>query len=481
MNHKSLKFENGIKKMAQEILQIISKEEIEKIARDVGFVQREGKIKAWQFLYLCAFSELDISKDTLVEMTAILGAKTNIDVSSQAIDQRFNCRAVNFLKTLFSNFLKNNILLYSNIPCIWDSHFERIRIADSTSFQVPEIYKDEYPGSGGSAKISGVKIQLEYELKTGNFMHIDIGPASNSDNTFGSKIKDTFKPKDLSLRDLGYFSFKDFKDIESKGAFYISRLKPNIAVYVKSEDVEYYKNGKPRKSTLFKRTSLLDIANKMYEGEILEIDEVFVGRIEKRKERLIIYKLTNEQLKKRKEKLEYTAKKKGITKSVNTIELLGITIYITNVEPDIVHKNQIHKFYSLRWQVEIIFKIWKSIFHLSRVKPVKIERFKCQLYGKLILLILSSIIMFKMRSELLQSKNFEMSEIKSAEIVSQYIQEIYFGFVNKELDINIVLLIQIFDCIRKNGRKSRRKGKKTVFDILGVPHNYLEQRSDAVA
>ena len=42
MKYKSLNLENSLKDMAQEILQIISKEEIEKIARDVGFVQREG-------------------------------------------------------------------------------------------------------------------------------------------------------------------------------------------------------------------------------------------------------------------------------------------------------------------------------------------------------------------------------------------------------------------------------------------------------
>jgi len=344
MKYNSLKLENSIKEMSQEILKIISKEEIEKIAREVGFVQREGKIKAWQFLYLCAFSELDISKDTLVTMTASLGSKTNTDVSSQAIDQRFNNRAVEFLKILFTKLLENNILLNSNIPCVWDSYFERIRIVDSTSFQVPEIYKDEYPGSGGSAKISGVKIQLEYELKTGDFMHIDVEPAKGSDNTFGSKIKDTFKPKDLSLRDLGYFNFKDFKDIESKGAFYISRLKPNIAVYLKNEDVIHYKNGNPQKETLFKRANLVDVASKMNEGEILEIEEAFVGRIEKRKERLIIYKLTEEQLKKRKEKVEYTAKKKGIKKSANTIELLGITVYITNIKYETLTKSQIHEF-----------------------------------------------------------------------------------------------------------------------------------------
>ncbi|APM38848.1 transposase [Clostridium kluyveri] len=75
---------------------------------------------------------------------------------------------------------------------------------------------------------------------------------------------------------------------------------------------------------------------------------------------------------------------------------------------------QIHEIYSLRWQVELIFKIWKSIFHISNVKPVKIERFKCQLYGKLILLVLSSIVMFKMRAELLEKNRFGASEIKAA-------------------------------------------------------------------
>ncbi len=46
---------NNMQQMIKQILKIISKEEIELIARDVGFVQRQGKIHPWQFLYLCAF------------------------------------------------------------------------------------------------------------------------------------------------------------------------------------------------------------------------------------------------------------------------------------------------------------------------------------------------------------------------------------------------------------------------------------------
>jgi len=55
-----------IKALSKELLKYFDKEEIEKIAKETGFVQRSSKLKAWQFLYLSVFSELGISKDTLV-------------------------------------------------------------------------------------------------------------------------------------------------------------------------------------------------------------------------------------------------------------------------------------------------------------------------------------------------------------------------------------------------------------------------------
>jgi hypothetical protein len=164
---------NGIKQLSKQLLKYFSKEEIEKIARKVGFVQREGKLKAWQFLYLCAFSQLDVSKDTLVTMSANLSSKIKTTVSIQAIDQRLNDKAIEFLKEIFTRLLNSVTLTNSTIPTIWDAHFNRIRIVDSTAFQVPEIYKSVSPCSGGNSQPSGLKIQLEYELKSGNFMHIE--------------------------------------------------------------------------------------------------------------------------------------------------------------------------------------------------------------------------------------------------------------------------------------------------------------------
>ncbi|WP_442781462.1 hypothetical protein [Clostridium sp. CF011] len=45
-------------------------------------------------------------------------------------------------------------------------------------------------------------------------------------------MRDTIKVGDLILRDLGYFNFEDFLYLEDRDAFYISRLKPNISVYI---------------------------------------------------------------------------------------------------------------------------------------------------------------------------------------------------------------------------------------------------------
>ncbi|WP_432406387.1 transposase [Wukongibacter sp. M2B1] len=162
------------------------------------------------------------------------------------------------------------------------------------------------------------------------------------------------------------------------------------------------------------------------------------------------------------------------------MKLLGITIYITNTNSSVITNDQIYEIYSLRWQIEIIFKIWKSIFTISNVKPVKIERFKCQLYGKLILLILSSVIMFRIRNELLHREQLEASEIKSSEIIKQYIKRIYLGLLNTPSKVYKVL-VEIYLCIKRNGRKSHRKGQKTFFDILVVSHHYQEKACKFVA
>lgn len=58
---------------------------------------------------------------------------------------------------------------------------------------------------------------------------------------------------------------------------------------------------------------------------------------------------------------------------------------------------QIQDFYSIRWQIEIIFKTSKSLFHIHEWHNIKRERLEFQIYGILIALFLCSSTMFQMR------------------------------------------------------------------------------------
>ncbi|WP_412676493.1 transposase [Aneurinibacillus migulanus] len=75
-------------------------------------------------------------------------------------------------------------------------------------------------------------------------------------------------------------------------------------------------------------------------------------------------------------------------------------------------KEAVYALYSLRWQIEILFKVWKSIFRIHRIKKVKKERLNCHLYGTLISILISSNVTFKIRSLLYQKEKRRSVNIK---------------------------------------------------------------------
>lgn len=58
------------------------------------------------------------------------------------------------------------------------------------------------------ANTSDIKIQLEYNLLNGQFLHVYTGPGKQNDKTYGSTCLQTVQKGDLCIRDLGYFDLK---------------------------------------------------------------------------------------------------------------------------------------------------------------------------------------------------------------------------------------------------------------------------------
>lgn len=114
-----------------------------------------------------------------------------------------------------------------------------------------------------------------------------------------------------------------------------------------------------------------------------------------------------------------------------------------------------------------MFKIWKSIFKINQVKKVKIERFKCFLYGRLIALLLSSSIVFTAKNIILEETNQDISEIKSFGSIFQYLPKLATIILKTE-----IYLLQFLKKITLNFKrfclKTNKKQKKSVNDILKI-------------
>ncbi len=471
---------NELQLFAQELQQSVSPQVLEELARKEGFVRRSSKFGAKELVALCVWISQQVASTPLTHLCSSLETSTEVLMSPEGLNQRFNESAVDLLKQVLSNLLTKKMGAEEVVPNHYDSFFSRIRILDSTTFQLPDPFASDYQGSGGSSHTAGVKIQLEYDLLSGQFLHVHSGEGRENDKTFGSTSLHNVRKKDLFLRDLGYFDLNDLLTIHEKGAYYISRLKVNTRVYIENEAPEYYLNGKVKKGSLYTRIDMEEIMNQLQPGETYEITEAYIGSNHKLRSRVIIHRLTEEQTEKRLKDQETREKKKGITYKERSKRLSALNVYIINAPTKQVPMNQVHDLYSLRWQIEILFKTWKSFFKINKCKEIKKERLECHLYGQLISILLCSSTMFQMRQLLLKKKKCELSEYKAIYIIMDYYPLLHKCLQQRTEEI-VSVLKRLFHLLEKLGRKCHRYEKKTVFDILRVVYQSTMSQENVAA
>ena len=462
---------------SQELARHLSPHSLSQLAKKIGFVTRSSKFRAQDLVSLCALLSQRVAVTSLNQLCSTLEVSTGITISPEGLNQRFNESAVEFLQHVFSLLLRQKLVGTGTMQSTYATTFSRIRILDSTTFQLPDVFATHYQGSGGLSHTAGIKIQLEYDLHSGQFIHVHTGHGKENDKTYGTTCLESINPKDLFIRDLGYFDLEDLHTIHEQKAYYVSRLKLNTRVYQKNEHPETFRNGTVKKQSEYIQLSMESVMEELQPGETREIPDVYIGMYQKLPARLVVYRLTDMQMRKREKDQVIREKKKGLTYSEKSKKLSAMNFYITNIPSEWVPGSHLHELYSLRWQVEILFKTWKSFFQIQRCKEIKRERLECHLYGQLIGILLCSSTLFRMR-QLLWRKKKELSEYKAFYMIKDYMPLLHEA-IQKDTEQISKVLLRLFLLIEKNGRKSHRYEKKTVFDILGVVYEYTTSQQRA--
>ncbi len=351
----------------------LSEEMIDSIARETNFMKRKRKVPASCFVNTLLFNENEQANISLPDLTSDLNQVYGIDVSKEALHKKFTPEAVNFLKGVLGELLSKQLKSLCGVA--FSLHFPQIKIKDSTKFSLPDSYEDYYKGYGNFSKKNGlICIQYEYDLVSGNWISIDLTKGLRNDQQDSKETVSVISKGDLHIRDLGYITPTYLSAVVDKNAFFLNRLPPNAGVFNKKmKPLDWKKIDRS-----FKKNSLIS----------QELD-VLVYEKNKIPCRLIIERVSDEEYKKRLEKAIKKAKSRGVGISNLYKIKLRYNTFINNVSASIMPIEIIRKTYYLRWQIELVFKTWKSFFHIDKIKKVKRERLECQLVAKLIWIMIN--------------------------------------------------------------------------------------------
>jgi hypothetical protein len=380
------------------LTEFFSADQIEASARRTKFVQRASKITGKLFLALVTFGRWSAPKTTLAQLAAKAAhVEQPVDVTPEALQQRMNERAVAFLRDM----IQTAFTQLHTADTVGDetlfAAFGRVHIADSTGFGLPESLKEQFPGAGGSGAKAGAKIQLVWDYKSHTFDHFALLPWNIPDNIYVDTVVEVAQPHSLFLFDLGYFKLAAFAKIAAAQAYFLSRLNHQTTL----------------REVVGGRHQLLDLSRCLaHETRSLLEEAVVLGARERVAARLIAVRMPEAIVNERRRQARAVAKKRGYTPSQAHLTLLAWNLFITNVPATVWPPQTVCVAYSLRWQVELVFKTWKSGLHLATVTTTTKHSTLCYLYGRMLLILLTYALCPTLCTTLWQKQQREVSLLK---------------------------------------------------------------------
>jgi hypothetical protein len=333
------------------LLETVLGDGAEELAKKHGVIQRQRKFTGTILLRMLVLTLLKKPLATFANWS-LTAAQLGISVTATAVEKRFTSSLVNFLKEALKRSLQEVVVAQPISGGLLD-RFTAVYIGDSTSISLPDELKDQFAGRGGTGDCcqAALKLQVRWNLKTGELPQVLIEDGKASD----VKSPIAHQPPQagsMEIFDLGYFSVERFRRLRDHKAFFISRLQHGVAVF----DAD---NGP---------VSLCEFLEAKAVNGVVDV-RVKLGKNERFGCRLIALRVPEEIANRRRQKARENACKHGRASSGEYLELLGWSLFVTNASEELLNWKEIVVLYRSRWQIELLFKLWKSHNQLAHRRP----------------------------------------------------------------------------------------------------------------
>jgi hypothetical protein len=419
---------------------------VEQIARACRFVQRCSPITGLVFFKALVFGFIQHPRASLNQLVQIC-YDFDVTISQQGLDQRINTAAVVFLKVMLEKALAICQAQQRTTAAQLDQ-FSAVYFQDSSIIPVPEALQEIFPGFGGNASAAAIKVQLLFDYLGGNIAHLEFRPGRATDQAYQGHLQQ-IQPDSLVIQDLGFFNLETLQDVVDPGqAFFLTRWYNQASLFLAQQPQE------PLDMLSFLRQQRDNAAEY----------QVLLGARHRIPCRMICVRLPKPVAAQRRRRAKADAKRRGQPLSQRSLALLDWNVFVTNVPIERLSLHQILVCYSLRWQVELIFKLWKSEAALKHLAGFRKERLLCELYAKMIGIVLTHCLVAPLRF-LLRDQQIEISLTKARQILQDRVKSIAVavGADPQRLRVEIAILCQR---ILLFARKTKRKKRPSTYQKL---------------
>lgn len=425
------------------INKLVSPQFCKKMAIKTGFVRRStNRLNGYEFVKSMI---LGTESDTLLKCKKrIVHFNPNGNLSLPGLAQKINQPSSEnlmlqvLLKCLTGLYEKTSLKL---------KKIARILIQDSTCLPLNKALASIYSGSGGHHNNSGVKIDCIYDYTNEAILDMHHHARTVSDAKNGYAILKHLEANDLVLRDLGYFNIEELKAIDEKQAFFVTRLKGEVLVYLNLED----------KTPL----TFIEFLKKKLRNRNFFDCIAYIGK-NKQRVRLVVNKVPEEVINQRLRRANRDAQVRRRSLSDSKRAFLSYTILVTNMPLEIASPEDVLMLYGIRWRIELVFKEWKSQIRIGNITGTNIHRIRCLIYARLCLLLIINKLTSYMIKMALDLYGRELSVKKVLDVLIE--ENLMRVFLKKRMARVLEKMLS-----KNNHRellKGKRKKRKTTLEIL---------------
>jgi DDE family transposase len=298
-----------------------------------------------------------------------------VSLEKQGLDCHFSELTATWLLALLRRAVEYVVTANAvRLPLL--QQFGAVLIEDGSSITLPSVLQKVWRGCGGRAAKAGkdaktqaaLKITVRWDLLAGRLHgpHLQAGRQHELASVLREQV---IAPGSLWIADLGYWSLKWLRSLQQRGVYFLMRYKAGIVLWHDHQ-----------------RLDLLSVLPTLPAERLELLVEVGANKLVSNV-RLLAERVPAEVAALRQERIRAYADDHG--KPINPLvwELAHWTIVLTNVPVCKLSFEQALALLRARWQVELLFKLWKESGLLDDWQASDPWRILCEVYAKLLAMV----------------------------------------------------------------------------------------------